>query len=871
MQFDPSQAPQPLIPPLQKARWQLADAGADEVSGLPSPGQLQWQDVDGPWPVAALLKPMGRLPEDAASERLDARDWWYRASWTSDSNSSPEDWLLDCEGLATRASIWCNGTLVLESDNMFRAHRLAIGHLLRPGENELVMVFRSLDQSLTRRQPRPAWRTPMVSHQQLRWWRTSLLGRTPGWSPPWPIIGPWRGISLQPPPAVALDDVNLRIDTRLLDGQGQGAIALQGQLRLAPGQQCDALSLSLVRLDGEDSEPRTWPLPLTDTLTLDARIDVGPVALWWPHTHGAQPRYRLQCSAHVRGAEAPGQTQAVLVWARDIGFRHLELDSRDGNFCLHVNGEPIHVRGVCWTPPDPCNPGLTAASRHEDALKRWRDAGMNMVRVCGSMVYEGEAFFDACDRLGLLVWQDLMFSNMDYPTDAAFVDNARQEVSQHMLSWQGRPSLAVVCGNSEGGQQAAMSGAPRSAWHPALFHEVLAADSQQLCPDVPYWPSSTHGGAYPHHNAEGTTSYYGVGAYLLGLGDARQTGLRFATECLAFANVPEPACIDAMPGGAGLKVHHPQWKARSPRDLGGAGWDFEDVRDHYLATLFELDPMRLRYSDHDRYLTLSRVVTGEVMADAMATWRRAESRCHGALIWWGRDLWPGAGWGVVDSDGRPKAAWHLLKRPLQPVAVWLADDATDGMSVQLFNDTACERPMTLVFEAWRHGRTLVARHERAITMTPRQAQSMSLVNLCDGFVDWGWAHRFGPVQAETLRVALFDAAGELSSESHVFVGGRCLPMQAELGLQAVVVSQDLDGFVLELSTQAVAQWVHFDVAGHVPADAYFHLVPGQARKVRFDVCTVAPLRHRLPTLTGWVKAVNAHATSSFTVNLLQTP
>src|SRR6266700_6390269 len=118
-----------------------------------------------------------------------------------------------------------------------------------------------------------------------------------------------------------------------------------------------------------------------------------------------------------------------------------------------------------------------------------------------------------------------------------------------------------------------MWGAAREAWAPELFHAFIASLVAQCLPGVPYWPSSAWGGAFPHQVDAGTTSYYGVGAYLRPIDDARRSGLRFATECLGFSNVPGVAAIERMPGGAGVRVTHAVWKARASRDL-TAGWDF---------------------------------------------------------------------------------------------------------------------------------------------------------------------------------------------------------------------------------------------------------------------------------------------------------
>ena len=119
-----------------------------------------------------------------------------------------------------------------------------------------------------------------------------------------------------------------------------------------------------------------------------------------------------------------------------------------------------------------------------------------------------------------------------------------------------------------------------------------------------------------------------MGAYLRPLTDARLAGVRFAGECLAFANVPDDEALEPLGGGVASPVHHPRWKAGVPRDA-GAGWDFDDVRDHYLRELFGVDPVALRSTDAERYLELSRAVSGEVMAEVFGEWRRAGSPCAG--------------------------------------------------------------------------------------------------------------------------------------------------------------------------------------------------------------------------------------------------
>ncbi|MFL6692036.1 MAG: glycoside hydrolase family 2 protein, partial [Ramlibacter sp.] len=412
-----------------------------------------------------------------------------------------------------------------------------------------------------------------------------------------------------------------------------------------------------------------------------------------------------------------------------------------------------------------------------------------------------------------------------------FTASATREAGQQLERLAPHPCVAVLCGNSEVEQQAAMWGVPREQWQQPFFHETLPQLCTTQAPGVPYWPSSAHGGAFPHQASAGTTSYYGVGAYERGLDDARRSGLRFATECLAFANIPEPSALQRMPGGLATRVHHPAWKSRSPRDL-GAGWDFDDTRDHYVRELFGVDPARLRHADHDRYLALGRAATAEAMRAAFSEWRRPGSPCNGALLLSLRDLWAGAGWGVLDDAGQPKSAWHALRSVLQPLAVLVTDEGGDGLVAHAINDTAQAQHLRLAFTAWRDGDVRVAEGSRAIELPARAALSVPLVALLDHFMDLNHAWRFGPAACDIVQVRLQDAAGrEVASTLHFPLG--LAPLVAaprrDIGLQLRATADGTGRAQLHLAASQCAIGVHVDVAGWVADDNHFHLAPGSTR------------------------------------------
>jgi beta-mannosidase len=800
---------------------------------LKSAADSDWTAAIVPGTVAQSLKAAGKWTLSSARD-FDAEEWQYRLRFEA-KPAAGERLILCFDGLATLCAVSLNGSPLFESKSMFHAHRHDVTGLLS-GSNELLIRFQALEPALSARRGRPRWRTPMVRHQQLRWARTTLLGRTPGWSPPASPVGPWRGISLERQALLDLGEQRLSTEVSGEDGYVRFSCALSP----FPGA-----TVTSARLVAERHGVRAASALSVDPARVSGGLHLAKVALWWPHTHGDPALYRLTLELEIAQA---GARRSVCVGLGEIGFRTLKLDRQDGAFRLSVNGRDVFCRGGCWMPLD-CISLQADESTYRAAIARVRAAGMNMLRIAGPTVYETAAFYDACDAAGVLVWQDFMFANMDYPaTDEEFSSSVRLEASQQLVRLQARASLAVLCGNSEGAQQAAMSGAPRACWSPPLFEAELAALSESLAPGIPYCPSSTHGGAFPFQPNEGVTSYYGVGAYLKPLTDARRSQVKFASECLAFANVPEEETLALIAPGENLRCHHPRWKERVPRDL-GAGWDFDDVRDHYLKELFRVDPLQLRYQDHARYLKLSRVASGEVMAATFCEWRRAQSGCGGALVWFLNDLWPGAGWGVIDSTGLPKAAYYHLKRVLQPLALFVSDEDCNGLLIHVVNDAPVSHEAKLVVRLFRGSSRVGIPLERELAIPAASNQSIAATDLLEGFMDLSYAFRFGPAAYDALHAALL-IEGETKAETFHFVQGLPNVGSSEVGLKATAIRSGED-FRVEVQCKGFAQSVHVEAPGFEADDQYFHMVPSSSRTL------LLKSRGGAQTLDGTVYALNA--------------
>ena len=772
--------------------WQLASAKpAGDLDALPGGlDTLRWIPASVPGTVASALRAAGAWSWDSP-RALEADDWWWKVPLGGATG------VIAIDGVATLWDAWIDGELVCRGDGMWARREIDV-----KGGRELVIRCRALDAELAKKRPRPRWKVPMLEQQQLRWQRTTLLGRTPGWSPPCPPVGPWRAVWLEERGALKVGEVTL--DARLVGDTGFVQV----------GAQLAAESATLVVGDHRvalTSDHGAW----TGTLAIE-----GP-ARWWPHTHGEPARYAV-------AIETPSGT----VDLGHIGFRTIEID---GDMRVVVNGVPVFCRGACWTPLDVV--GYAAAPEaYRAAVQQMVAAGMNMVRVGGTMTYEDDALYDALDELGVLLWHDVMCANMDYPDELG--PQLANEVAEEFARLQARPCVAVICGNSEGSQQAAMFGATKDRWSSPIFDEVVPAAVRMRLPGVHYVPSSASGGAFPHASNAGPSSYYGVGAYLRPLEDARRSEVKFASECLAFANIPNDP---ALP-----RVHSPEWKRRAPRDL-GAGWDFDDVRDHYVKLLFGVDPSSLRYGDHDRYLALGRAASAEVMERTFGEWRRARSQCHGALIWFLRDLWPGAGWGVIDAHGRPKSAYYGVRRACAPVALAITDEGTNGLAIHAINDTPAPVAGPLEVTLWRGGETNVGRGAVAIEVPAHSALELAASTLFDSWLDLSWAYRFGPPVARVIHATL---AGR---DAFYFPAGLPATREPSVGLTARAT-----GTTLEVTAARFAQSVTIDAPGYLPDDDGFHLAPGQTRRVQLTRLDDKPLR-------GSVSALNAEQTARIEV------
>lgn len=625
-------------------------------------GGPAWLAASVPGGVHTDLLALGLIEDPFAGDAetrvqwVAERDWEYRRAFRIDPGLLAAGRLfLVCAGLDTLAEVRLNGTLLGATDNMFRAYRWEIGGLARKGENELTVAFRSPAAYAAERQgrrPFPEVNEPLPGAPYLRK-APSHFGWD--WGPRLPPIGIWRSIGLEGCGAARLDGA------RLAQRHAAGAVTISAAAELERWD--DAPLRIAATLSGPDGSILTAEAPA------DAPLELAVAApqLWWPNGYGEQPLYDLELAL----LDSDGNALDRRSWR--IGLREIELRQQDDawgrSFQFAVNGVPVFAKGANWIPADSF-PTRVGGERLEHLLGSAAAAHHTMIRVWGGGYYEDPRFYELCDRLGLLVWQDFMFACAVYPlSDEAMLATLREEVRQAVRGLRHHASLALWCGNNEmetawadWGWGARPELADMQAAYDRFFHHALPAWVAEDDPARPYWPSSPSSDepfVAPNGGARGDIHQWTVWHALKPFAEYRATPARFASE-FGFQSLPCLPTIAAFATPADWNMtsyvmeHH-------QRNAGGNGRIVA-----YMTELFRLP------KDFPALVYVSQLLQAEAMRIGVEHWRR-DPACAGALYWQLNDCWPGPSWSGIDYYGRWKAMHYASLRFFAPLLLSIED------------------------------------------------------------------------------------------------------------------------------------------------------------------------------------------------------
>lgn len=664
----------------------LSDDGADA---------LGWTPAQVPGCVHLDLMAAGKLPDpfvdmrEKTSQWVGERDWWYRCKFDAPVPAAGETASLNFDGLDTFATVWLNGSQVAQTDNMFVPLAVDVTAGLRPQDNELLILFASALQTGHALERQHGQRAVWNGDASRVYVRKAQYHYGWDWGPTLLTAGVWRAASLRISRAAIADfHVQPHLNAARTASGVTVHVAATGaasgarvEMRDPDGAFVGAQNLTLKNGAGS------------------AEIDVPNPRLWFPRGIGAQPLYT--CQVELTGVDgAPADEREIRVGLRDVRLVQAPVAGEPGtSFTFEVNGIEVFCGGANWIPADSFTPRITP-ERYRRWLELAANANMRMIRVWGGGIYEEDVFYDLCDELGLLVWQDFLFACGLYPAHPEFVAGVRAEAEAAVRRLRHHPSLAIWAGNNEDYQIGESTGAYDPAFQgdftqsafPAreLYERTLPEVVARIDPGRAYWPGSpyTPGGNSADQTVGDRHSWDVWHGVIADYQDYPRYEGRFVSE-FGMASVPRRALIDRYIASADQtpRSETMDWHNKAS---GGP----ERIATYLTRNVADREP-----TDLDDYIYLSQFNQAEAMLHAFGGWRRrwgtpGARAVSGALVWQLNDCWPVTSWALADYDAAPKPAWYVTRQALAPLVVgirrtdakaeaWLVSDLTNDVAVSV--------------------------------------------------------------------------------------------------------------------------------------------------------------------------------------------
>ncbi len=786
-------------------------------------GTQAWLQAVVPGGVHTDLLAAGRIPDpfvgdcEKEVQWVAENSWEYRVHFACLPELMEEEKIfLVCDGLDTLATVRLNGEVLGQTENMFRQYRWDVKSALRPqapgGEpfpNELLIQFASPVRYIREKQ---AGRPLLGVAQAIP--GGPYLRKAPyqfgwDWGPQLPTIGIWKDLRLEGYHTARLGEIVLRQD------HSSGQVAVEAQL--AVERWTDTPLAVALRITGPDGQG--WQIdsaiPAGGKVLL--RQPIPHPRLWWPNGYGQQPLYQVEIALSTAGTADAGtlDRRTFQVGLRTVELRHAE-DAWGRSFEFVVNGVPVFAKGSDWIPADSFPTRITS-EQLEGLIRSAVDTHQNMLRVWGGGIYEEERFYDLCDRYGILVWQDFIFSCSIYPlNDPEFLMNVQEEVVQNIRRLRHRASLALWCGNNEmeegwdgwPGWDAADLGDLKAAYD-RFFHRTLPEWCRAEDPDHSYWPSSPSSNIpfeNPNGQRQGDTHYWDVWHGRKPFTAYRSQYPRFMSE-FGFQALPPMATIRtyAQPADLNLTSYIME---QHQKNASGNGLIIAQMADQFQMP-----------KDFASLVYLSLVLQAEGIRYGVEHWRRHRDRVAGTLYWQLNDCWPVASWSSVDYFGRWKALHYAARRFYAPVLLSILDEPT-RQGLYITNDQQDVWNGTLRWSLETLEGLPVASGQEAVAAAP---QATTFVRSLDFTAELSTRNR-----RELVFVAeLCQDDRRLALQTAAFVPTKHLAL-SEPAVQ-VEVREENSQLMLSLASGSLARQVELSLDGAdvIFSDNYFDLPAGR--------------------------------------------
>ena len=656
------------------SNWEFKKKGDKKWYRATVPGCVHTDLMDN----GVIKDPYYRLNESKV-QWVDKEDWVYKNNFNlNDDDYQKQHHEIKFEGLDTYASVYLNGSLILQSNNMHRTYIIDVKPHLNNGENTLKIILESPIKKGLKLYNALDYTIPVSANDQAETGevedgkRVSVFTRKAGyhygwdWGPRLVTSGIWRPVTLCSWGDIRIKDFNISYSF-------DGSTFIKTDVLIESSVENKNASL-LISIN--DSTVVSSEIRLTKgEQNAIHHFTLNNPKLWWPNGMGKQNLYDFKAEIRLNNQ--------VRFSEQKLGFKAIYLEEKDStyspNFFFNVNGYPIFAKGVNYIPQD-IFLNRVKSSNYKNLLVAAANANMNMVRVWGGGVYEDDRFYELCDSLGLMVWQDFMFACAMYPGDSSFLENVRLEAIDNYNRLKKHTSLVLWCGNNEnlaawkrwGWESMAVKDQSKEVadkiWHhyDTLFQHILPKVVYENHPEhgfgrnnnwTDYWsssPSAKEG--IPESYKIGDTHYWGVWWGKEPFENYNTKISSFMSE-YGFQSFPEYSTFKQFAKQKDEEMYSKVMKSHQRSSIGN-GTIEEYMEREYKET-----------KDFKSLLYLSQILQSDGIRIAIEAHRRNKSQCMGSLYWQLNDCWPGASWSSIDYYGKWKALHYNIKKAFSPIII----------------------------------------------------------------------------------------------------------------------------------------------------------------------------------------------------------
>ena len=594
---------------------------------------------------------------------LSEEDYTYTVDFKPEENiCKSRQIILRFDGIDTLADIYLNGTLLGSTFNMHRIWEFPVREQLKDGINHLCVRFHSpvryMEDQIREHGEIPCNTDTLNGFPYLR--KSSCMSGW-DWGPKLPDMGIFRKVILLGINGPRIKDVHVRQQHR----SGNVKLFVHVDVESEITADCNYH----VVIDTPDGKSFT-------ACDSPEKIEIPDPMLWWPRGYGDQNLYNVRVEVFADGEISDA-------WERRIGLRTMKIrkekDQWGESFAHEVNGVAVFAMGADYIPEDCFLPRINEKKTRK-LLEQCALANYNTIRVWGGAYYPDDWFYDICDELGFLVWQDLMFACSTYLLTDEFEDNISHEIEDNVRRIRHHACLALWCGNNEMEDMVAngMAKSPRlKGDYTRMFSYIIPKIIKREDPDTFYWPSSpSSGGDFDDAQDEsrGDAHYWMVWHGYRPFPDYRKHNFRYASE-FGFESMPSGKTIESftLPDDRNVFSYVME---RHQKSLNG-----------YSKMMMYISQYFLYPKDFSSLIYASQLMQGQAMRYAVEHWRRNRGECMGAIVWQINDCWPVASWSSIDYFGRWKALQYFEKRFFAPIMLSCCEE---GMLTQDPNPNARE-------------------------------------------------------------------------------------------------------------------------------------------------------------------------------------